>query len=283
MLTFARHVPGALTFTRHILTFLRSGVLTGRSHVGQTGRYPLHHGINDWIPPSSSYGMPLNETTIADHFQTAGYKTHAIGKTTPCAMICAPADAQRALPCSTQQQLASLRFLCFRLLTIGLYACVGKWHAGFYTDEFTPTFRGFESARHTRSSLIAAASRKRASGSTCRAQSLALFLICQASMASTLVAKTSEHHGDLAISVSNCSDTSFLSVSALCSFTHNAGGYDFHRDPKPNCHQSNCSQVAWQDKGKYSTIAFAEEAVKVVETHPTASPLFLCECKDWTG
>ena len=22
-----------------------------------TGRYPLHHGINDWIPPSSSYGM----------------------------------------------------------------------------------------------------------------------------------------------------------------------------------------------------------------------------------
>ena len=45
-----------------------------------SGRYPLHHGINDWIPPSSSYGMPLNETTIADHFKTAGFKTHAIGK-----------------------------------------------------------------------------------------------------------------------------------------------------------------------------------------------------------
>eukprot|EP01052_Picozoa_sp_SAG31_P029044 SAG31_NODE_2856_length_4992_cov_2.079910_5_plen_94_part_00 len=45
-----------------------------------SGRYPLHHGINDWIPPSSAYGMPLNETTIADHFKTAGFKTHAIGK-----------------------------------------------------------------------------------------------------------------------------------------------------------------------------------------------------------
>eukprot|EP01043_Picozoa_sp_COSAG02_P039099 COSAG02_NODE_3062_length_7447_cov_14.342678_9_plen_142_part_00 len=44
-----------------------------------SGRYPLHHGINDWIPPSSSYGMPLNETTIADHFKSAGFKTHAIG------------------------------------------------------------------------------------------------------------------------------------------------------------------------------------------------------------
>ena len=58
-----------------------------------------------------------------------------------------------------------------------------------------------------------------------------------------------------------------LVLGPLCSytggedyFTHNAGGYDFHRDPEPNCHQSNCSQVAWEDKGKYSTIVFAEEA-----------------------
>ena len=43
--------------------------------------------------------QPLNETTIADHFKSAGFKTHAIG----------------------------------------------KWHAGFYTDQFTPTFRGFDS------------------------------------------------------------------------------------------------------------------------------------------
>ena len=59
-------------------------------------------------------------------------------------------------------------------------------------------------------------------------------------------------------------------------FTHNAGGYDFHRDPSPRCHQANCSQVAWQDKGKYSTIAFASEAVDVITAHPVAeAPLFL--------
>ena len=34
----------------------------------------------DWIPPSEAYGMPLNETTIADHFKRAGFRTHAIGK-----------------------------------------------------------------------------------------------------------------------------------------------------------------------------------------------------------
>ena len=44
-----------------------------------------------------------------------------------------------------------------------------------------------------------------------------------------------------------------------------------------NCHQSNCSQVAWEDKGKYRTIAFAEEAVNVIQAHPTASPLFMCK------
>ena len=73
-----------------------------------------------------------------------------------------------------------------------------------------------------------------------------------------------------------------LVLGPLCSytggedyFTHNAGGYDFHRDPEPNCHQSNCSQVAWEDKGKYSTIVFAEEAVNVVQAHPTTFPLFL--------
>jgi len=64
-----------------------------------SGRYPEHHGINDWIPPASSYGLPLNETTMADLFSKLGYDTHA----------------------------------------------VGKWHAGFFQDGYTPTFRGFDS------------------------------------------------------------------------------------------------------------------------------------------
>ena len=40
----------------------------------------MHHSIVDWIPPSSAYGLPLNETTMAEKFQEAGYETHATGK-----------------------------------------------------------------------------------------------------------------------------------------------------------------------------------------------------------
>lgn len=64
-----------------------------------TGRYPLHTGINEWIPPACGYGLPLNETTLADKLKGAGYATHA----------------------------------------------VGKWHLGFFQEEYTPTFRGFDS------------------------------------------------------------------------------------------------------------------------------------------
>jgi arylsulfatase A-like enzyme len=40
----------------------------------------MHHSIVDWIPPASAYGLPLNETTIAEKMQEAGYETHASGK-----------------------------------------------------------------------------------------------------------------------------------------------------------------------------------------------------------
>jgi arylsulfatase A-like enzyme len=46
----------------------------------QTGRFAMHHSIVDWIPPASAYGLPLNETTMAEKFQEAGYETHASGK-----------------------------------------------------------------------------------------------------------------------------------------------------------------------------------------------------------
>ena len=45
-----------------------------------TGRFPLHNTIVDWIPPHSTYGLPLNETTLAEKFNSAGYLSHAVGK-----------------------------------------------------------------------------------------------------------------------------------------------------------------------------------------------------------
>ena len=40
----------------------------------------MHHGVVDWIPPASAYGLPLNETTMAEKFKEAGYKAHMSGK-----------------------------------------------------------------------------------------------------------------------------------------------------------------------------------------------------------
>lgn len=45
-----------------------------------TGRYSMHNTIVDWIPPASAYGLPLNETTMAQMFAGAGYACHATGK-----------------------------------------------------------------------------------------------------------------------------------------------------------------------------------------------------------
>ena len=45
-----------------------------------TGRYAMHHSVVDWIPPSSAYGLPLNETTMAQLFKRKGYACHATGK-----------------------------------------------------------------------------------------------------------------------------------------------------------------------------------------------------------
>eukprot|EP00040_Diaphanoeca_grandis_P014932 m.75864 g.75864 ORF g.75864 m.75864 type:complete len:563 (+) comp24834_c0_seq1:76-1764(+) len=44
-----------------------------------TGRKPVHTGINLWIP-NAAYGLPLNETTMAQVLNGRGYTSHAVGK-----------------------------------------------------------------------------------------------------------------------------------------------------------------------------------------------------------
>ena len=46
-----------------------------------TGRYPMRHGLQvGVVKPWAKYGLPLNERTIADDLQAAGYETGIFGK-----------------------------------------------------------------------------------------------------------------------------------------------------------------------------------------------------------
>eukprot|EP01065_Artemidia_motanka_P018039 TRINITY_DN2140_c0_g2_i1.p1 TRINITY_DN2140_c0_g2~~TRINITY_DN2140_c0_g2_i1.p1 ORF type:complete len:603 (+),score=210.53 TRINITY_DN2140_c0_g2_i1:52-1809(+) len=76
--------------TPHIDQLAKDGVVLDRYYTQDvcsparatfmTGRYPMHHGIVDWIPPASAYGLPTNETTVANLLNRSGYDTHAVGK-----------------------------------------------------------------------------------------------------------------------------------------------------------------------------------------------------------
>jgi len=57
-------------------------------------------------------------------------------------------------------------------------------------------------------------------------------------------------------------------------------GFDLHREPTPRC-GANCSTRAWGDVGSYSTNLFGAEAVRVIEAHDAAEPLFLFQA--WQG
>ncbi|CAK9005421.1 Arylsulfatase I (ASI) [Durusdinium trenchii] len=61
-------------------------------------------------------------------------------------------------------------------------------------------------------------------------------------------------------------------------FTHQLDGiFDLHRQPQQNCGQ-NCSQVAWNAEGRYSTKLFTEEAIHIIRRHhreEPEKPLFL--------
>ena len=45
-----------------------------------TGRYPLRLGLQDWIDDLPQAELPLTESTIAQEMQSAGYRTHMVGK-----------------------------------------------------------------------------------------------------------------------------------------------------------------------------------------------------------
>jgi len=133
-----------------------------------TGRYPVHTGVANAIPPDAAYGLPLNETTLAQLLRAQGYRTHAIG----------------------------------------------KWHLGFVSYAHTPTFRGFES-----------------------------------------------FYG-------------FYGGGEDYFVHRQHQAFDFRRDSREFCGK-DCSHVATEDIGKYSTHLFADEAVKVISNHDLSQPLFL--------
>ena len=60
-------------YSQPICSPTRSQLLSGRHQI-HTG---LQHGV---IWPAQPNGLPLNETTIAEHLRTAGFATHAVGK-----------------------------------------------------------------------------------------------------------------------------------------------------------------------------------------------------------
>lgn len=43
-----------------------------------SGYFPNKHGVQDWIPPASSYGLPLNLTTLPEQLASAGYDARAV-------------------------------------------------------------------------------------------------------------------------------------------------------------------------------------------------------------
>jgi arylsulfatase I/J len=41
-----------------------------------TGRYAIHHGVDNWIPPETAWAVPSNNLMIAQRLKAANYSTH---------------------------------------------------------------------------------------------------------------------------------------------------------------------------------------------------------------
>jgi len=133
-----------------------------------TGRYPIHHTVNDWLVAGQATALPLNETLLPELLDEAGYSSHA----------------------------------------------VGKWHLGFHKWAHTPTFRGFQTY-------------------------LGFY------------------------------------TGGEDYFRHSTKNvFDLRRDFGVKC-GAGCSEVAWEELGRYSTEIFTERAVELIQAHEKKAPFFL--------
>lgn len=76
-----RHVGALAKEGVALETYYTTWLCTPTRGAFMTGRYPtrlgLHHGV---ISGFRDYGLPKNETTLADKLRSAGYSTHHVGK-----------------------------------------------------------------------------------------------------------------------------------------------------------------------------------------------------------
>ena len=97
-----------------------------------TGRYVFHHGVHVPFIDSSRSTLPLNETTLAERLQSAGYRTHMIGKV----RTFLGRQRDSCAPARVSDKPARLAFGCPH--------GHAQWHLGFRTPAHAPNKRGFE-------------------------------------------------------------------------------------------------------------------------------------------
>ena len=102
-----------------------------------TGRKPVHTGVNVWIP-NLPYGLPLNETTLAQVLNARGFVSHAVGKVSAVLGLVA-LDTALTTSRATTHRITSATIQRSHRFPLQ------QWHLGCHLTPFLPTFRGFDS------------------------------------------------------------------------------------------------------------------------------------------